>query len=122
MKKYIPIIAALLIFSCGGDSNKTTNSSDDKLSYVKKDLSTTPEEGGYGFEIIAKELGYQTSNLSDDDYKYFGSSKATKGGHLKHIRSRFPATMRILGQHYNYAENIDIIIPLCYQILVSISL
>ena len=119
MKKYIFIIATLLIFSCGGDANKTTNSNSDNLSYVKKDLTTTPEEGGYGFGKIAEQLGYETSKIPEDDYKYFGSPKAVKGGHLKHIRSRFPATMRILGQHYNYAENIDIIIPLCYQTLLG---
>ncbi len=51
MKKYIFIIATLLIFSCGGDANKTTNSNSDNLSYVKKDLTTTPEEGGSGFDI-----------------------------------------------------------------------
>tara|TARA_X000001036_G_scaffold414283_1_gene429330 strand:- start:6232 stop:8130 length:1899 start_codon:yes stop_codon:yes gene_type:complete len=119
MKKYILTIALLLIFSCGGDPNKNTKSVNNKISNVEKDLITSAKDGGYGFEKIAKDFGYVTSTFTQDDYKYFGSPEAKKGGHLRHIRSRFPATMRILGQHYNYAENIDILIPLCYQTLLS---
>ena len=119
MKKYITLILVLFIFSCGSNEKNITKKSFDKINIVQKDTQTSAEDGGYGFKDIYKDLGYETYVLPEEDYKYFGSSKAEKGGHLKHIRGRFPATMRVLGQHYNYAENIDIIIPLCYQTLLS---
>ncbi len=119
MKKYLLVILALLITACGGDKEKKSNNLFEDYTLVPKDTQTRPEEGGYGFENIYKELGYETYIFSDEDYKYYGSPKAQKGGHIKHIRSRFPATMRVLGQHYNYSENIDIIIPLCYQTLLG---
>ncbi|MFL3013929.1 MAG: ABC transporter substrate-binding protein [Candidatus Neomarinimicrobiota bacterium] len=119
MKKYVPLILVLFIFSCGGNEKNKSKQSFDKKSIVPKDTQTPAKDGGYGFEEIYKDLGYDTYILPEEDYKYFGSTEAVKGGHLKHIRGRFPATMRVLGQHYNYAENIDIIIPLCYQTLLG---
>ena len=119
MKKYVPLILVLFIFSCGGNKKNESKQSFDKKSIVPKDTQTSAKDGGYGFEEIYKDLGYETYILPEEDYKYFGSTEAVKGGHLKHIRGRFPATMRVLGQHYNYAENIDIIIPLCYQTLLG---
>ena len=119
MKKYVPLILVLFIFSCGGNKKNESKQSFDKKSIVPKDTQTSAKDGGYGFEEIYKDLGYETYILPEEDYKYFGSTEAVKGGHLKHIRGRFPATMRVLGQHYNYAENIDFIIPLCYQTLLG---
>ena len=101
-----------------GDKKIDNNKTPSIVNVVEKDISTPAKEGGYGFEDIYKTLGYETYEIKEDDLAFFGSPKAKKGGHLKHIRGRFPATMRVLGQHYNYAENIDIIIPLCYQTLL----
>ena len=117
MKKYISLLLVLFI-SCGGDKKINNNKTPSIVNVVEKDNSTPAKEGGYGFEDIYKTLGYETYEIKEDDLVFFGSPKAKKGGHLKHIRGRFPATMRVLGQHYNYAENIDIIIPLCYQTLL----
>ena len=117
MKKYISLLLVLFI-SCGGDRKNNNNKTPSIVNVVEKDNSTPAKEGGYGFEDIYKTLGYETYEIKEDDLAFFGSPKAKKGGHLKHIRGRFPATMRVLGQHYNYAENIDIIIPLCYQTLL----
>lgn len=117
MKKYISLLLVLFI-SCGEDKKIDNNKTPSIVNVVEKDFSTPAKEGGYGFEDIYKTLGYETYEIKEDDLVFFGSPKAKKGGHLKHIRGRFPATMRVLGQHYNYAENIDIIIPLCYQTLL----
>ena len=117
MKIYISLLLVLFI-SCGGDKKINNNKTPSIVNVVEKDNSTPAKEGGYGFEDIYKTLGYETYEIKEDDLVFFGSPKAKKGGHLKHIRGRFPATMRVLGQHYNYAENIDIIIPLCYQTLL----
>ena len=117
MKIYISLLLVLFI-SCGEDKKIDNNKTPSIVNVVEKDNSTPAKEGGYGFEDIYKTLGYETYEIKEDDLVFFGSPKAKKGGHLKHIRGRFPATMRVLGQHYNYAENIDIIIPLCYQTLL----
>ncbi|OUX31904.1 MAG: hypothetical protein CBE24_04375 [bacterium TMED264] len=120
MNNFLFIIFTLIFISCGGETKQTNNPSYESNTVAEKDNQTKPEEGGYGFEKIYSDLGYETYVLPSEDYKYFGSPDSEKGGHLKHIRGRFPATMRVLGQHYNYSENISIIIPLCYQTLLSL--
>lgn len=72
-----------------------------------KDTVTPSEEGGYGFEKLAAELGYETYEFTEDDMPYFGEPEATKGGELISIVSRFPATMRTEGQNSSYVENTD---------------
>ncbi|MFC1853491.1 ABC transporter substrate-binding protein [candidate division CSSED10-310 bacterium] len=70
-----------------------------------QDLETPAEQGGYGFEKLSAEQGYQTYVVPKDEYKYFGDSRALKGGILTSIVSRFPATMRTEGKNSNYREN-----------------
>jgi len=86
---------------------------------VPKDTVTKPEDGGYGFENIAASMDYETYVFTEEDYQYFGDPDAKKGGNLKFTSSRFPATMRVLGQHYNYTENYYVIGDLCYQGLIN---
>jgi len=83
-------------------------------------LSSTasPEQGGYGFENIAADLGYVTYEMKLEEQKYFGDPRAKKGGSFRYITSRFPATMRIEGQNANYVEN-STIASLCYESLVT---
>ena len=50
---------------------KSQQSSVSNLQSIEKDLSTAPENGGYGFEKIAKSLGYSTYTLSQDKHKTF---------------------------------------------------
>ncbi len=69
-----------------------------------EDTLTTPEEGGYGFEDIAEDLGYQTYIVPESDYKFFGDPRAIKGEQITRVMPRFPATMRAIGQHSNYTE------------------
>ena len=69
------------------------------------DPSVSAEDGGNGFEDIAEALGYQTANFTADDLKYFGDSKAVKGGTLRDNSTRYPATLRTLGKESNYVEN-----------------
>ena len=80
--------------------------------------SISPDDGGPGFEKIAKKLGYVTYEFSDDELKFFGDPRAIKGGALRHITSRFPATLRTEGQNANYVEN-STIASMCYQSLIS---
>lgn len=70
-----------------------------------KDTETPPEEGGYGFEALADSLGFVTHVFSEEELKFFGDPRATKGGMLTTITSRFPLTMRTEGQNSNYVEN-----------------
>ena len=67
--------------------------------------AVSPEDGGPGFEKIAKKLGYTTYEYTEKDMKFLGDPRAVKGGTLRHITSRFPATLRTDGQNANYVEN-----------------
>ena len=115
MKKITLIISAMILFSCGGGNDKSNTKTVTEYELVPKDTMTKPEDGGYGFENIAESMGFETYTFTEEDYKYFGHPDAEKGGNLKFTTSRFPATFRVLGQHYNYTENYYIIGALCYE-------
>ena len=95
LKTCLFIFSTLLFFSCGG--SKDSSQSNIKYEITPKDTLTKPEDGGYGFEDVAESMGFETYVFTEDDYKYFGDSRAKKGGNLKFTGSRFPATMRVLG-------------------------
>ena len=52
MKKYVPLILVLFIFSCGGNKKNESKQSFDKKSIIPKDTQTSAKDGGYGFEEI----------------------------------------------------------------------
>ena len=119
MNKYILIFTAFLFFSCGSD-NKEIKSITSQSDTVEKDTQTKPEEGGYGFEQIAEDMGYTTYEWNESvDKTFFGDPKASKGGTLNYIHSLFPRTMRVLGQNSSQVLNSRTILALCYQGLLS---
>ena len=118
MKNFITI-CILVFIGCGGDGEKQNTSNKIKKVISGKDLTTKPEDGGYGFEEISTSLGFETYQFTENDYKYFGDPAAKKGGNLKFTLSRFPATFRVIGQHHNYTENYYIIGDLCYEGLIG---
>ena len=119
MNKYILIFTAFLFFSCGSDT-KEVKSISSQSDTVEKDTQTKPEEGGYGFEQIAEDMGYTTYEWNESvDKTFFGDPKASKGGTLNYIHSLFPRTMRVLGQNSSQVLNSRTILALCYQGLLS---
>ena len=119
MNKYILIFTAFLFFSCGSDT-KEVKSITSQSDTVEKDTQTKPEEGGYGFEQIAEDMGYTTYEWNESvDKTFFGDPKASKGGTLNYIHSLFPRTMRVLGQNSSQVLNSRTILALCYQGLLS---
>ena len=114
---YIFALLSIVLFSCGG--GKDTSQALVSYDMVPKDTLTSPADGGYGFEEVAESMGFETYKFTDEDYKYYGSPDAKKGGHLKFTLSRFPATFRALGQYYNYTENYYIMNALCYESLLG---
>ena len=119
MNKYILIFTAFLFFSCGSDT-KEVKSMTSQSDTVEKDTQTKPEEGGYGFEQIAEDMGYTTYEWNESvDKTFFGDPKASKGGTLNYIHSLFPRTMRVLGQNSSQVLNSRTILALCYQGLLS---
>ena len=82
------------------------------------DPSISAEDGGNGFEEISETIGYHTAKFRDDDLKYFGDSKAVKGGTLRDKGTRYPATLRTFGKESNYVENTTIEY-LCYEPLLE---
>ena len=119
MNKYILILTTFLFFSCGSDT-KEVKSITTQSDTVEKDTQTKPEEGGYGFEQIAEDMGYTTYEWNESvDKTFFGDPKASKGGTLNYIHSLFPRTMRVLGQNSSQVLNSRTILALCYQGLLS---
>ena len=111
-------LMAMIVISCGSGETagvQTTGA----VGIAAKDIETPAEDGGYGFEEIAEELGYQTYVVKEDEAIFFGDPRAVKGGTLHHITPRFPATLRIEGQHSNYVEN-NTIGSLCYEGLLNV--
>ena len=83
------------------------------------DSSISAEDGGNGFENIAKSLGYTTLELTSEDEKFFGDPRAVKGGTFRDPGfGRYPANLRILGKEAGYVENITIE-KLCYESLLE---
>ena len=119
MKKISILAISLILMNCGSENNKSSSGSRGSYQLAPKDVSTPAEEGGYGFEKVAKGMGFVTYEYSEQDYQYYGSDSAKKGGHLKFTLGRFPATFRALGQYHNYTENYYILNALCYESLLS---
>jgi len=120
MRKYALIIIAMLFMACGGGENKNAKKGTVASNKTEKDLETKPEEGGYGFEDLADELGFETYAWSEEqDGTYFGDPRAKKGGMFNYIHSLFPRTMRIIGQNSSQVLNSMTISNLCYEGLLS---
>jgi len=108
----------MIIMSCGGGDNQTAGSNEAATEMAAKDMATPAEAGGYGFEDLAEDLGYDTYEMKPEEQVFFGDPRAKKGGLFRHITTRFPATMRTEGQNANYVEN-NTIAGLCYESLIG---
>ena len=72
MRYFIITLVTLVLIGCGGDSDQSVKK--EPISNAKmadKDLSTPAEQGGYGFEKIADELGFTTYEWSEKKDKTF---------------------------------------------------
>ncbi len=113
------ILALSLVFwSCGGGEKQAADNSTVSINIASKDMTTLAEDGGYGFEDLAAELGYVTYDMKPEEQIFFGDPRAKKGGMFRHITTRFPATMRTEGQNANYVEN-NTVSGLCYEGLIT---
>lgn len=104
---------------CGSGKEKAASKQTASTEIQSKDLTTSPEKGGYGFEKIAEELGYETYVWSENDGTFFGDPNAVKGGTLQYIHSSFPRTLRTIGQNSSQMINSRIIERLCYEALLG---
>jgi len=113
-------VTVFFFFNCGGNDSKNKVVKNSETFSYEKDLNTSPEDGGYGFESISEKLGYVTYEWSEEiDATFFGDPKAKKGGTLNYIHSLFPRTMRIIGQNSSQVLNSRTISALCYEGLLS---
>ncbi len=72
------------------------------------DPSVADSLGGNGFEKIADKMGFVTYVPKDDELKYFGDSRAVKGGEFRIVSEQFPATFRPEGQNSTSVYNQDV--------------
>jgi len=114
------VLFSLFVFQCGGGKeSETLADADNGKQITQTQTNDVPAEfGGAGFEDIAKDLGYTTYEFTEEDYFFYGDPRAVKGGTLRSITSRFPATLRTAGQNSSYVEN-STIEGLCYESLIS---
>ena len=120
MKNTLLSFITLMFISCGGGDNKSVSKKTPQPIRTNKDLTTSAEDGGYGFEDLASGLGYQTYKWDKKiDKTYFGDPKAKKGGTLNYIHSLFPRTMRVIGQNSSQVLNSRTIEALCYEGLLG---
>ena len=105
--------------SCGGGEKRSDVKSKKRTTVENIDKTTPADQGGYGFEDLAEELGYQTYIFSNKDGTFFGDPRAEKGGTLNYIHTNFPRTMRIIGQNSSQMINNRIIQALCYESLLD---
>ena len=120
MKNTLLLFITLMFISCGGGDNKSVLKKSPQPIRTNKDLTTSAEDGGYGFEDLASGLGYQTYKWDKKiDKTYFGDPKAKKGGTLNYIHSLFPRTMRVIGQNSSQVLNSRTIEALCYEGLLG---
>lgn len=112
------LTVSLVFWSCGGGEKQAADTEGADNSVITKDMTTSAEDGGYGFEKLAEDLGFVTYEMLPEEQIYFGDTRAKKGGTFRHITSRFPATMRTEGQNANYVEN-STISGLCYEGLIT---
>ncbi|MBL7052475.1 MAG: hypothetical protein ISS00_01875 [Candidatus Marinimicrobia bacterium] len=125
MNRKFSILTVIMIFSlfvlqCGGAEKSETSAHSDNGNHTKQVTTddVSAELGGAGFEEIAEDLGYTTYNFTEEDYFFYGDPRAVKGGTLRSITSRYPATLRTVGQNASYVEN-STIEGLCYESLIS---
>ena len=119
MRQIVLLFLLAFIIGCGGESESTKVSKSVSVS-TEKDTVTTPEDGGYGFEDLAENVGFQTYVWSEKkDGTYFGDPRAVKGGQLDYIHSLFPRTMRYYGQNGSQVLNAQAIFYLCYEALLE---
>jgi microcin C transport system substrate-binding protein len=82
------------------------------------DPSVPDSLGGNGFEKIADKMGFVTYTPKEDELKYFGDPRATKGGKITTIISRFPNNFLPYGRGSGYTEN-AIIAGFVYETLLG---
>ncbi len=110
------ILAFVVVaFGTGCRRGAASNTASDIKNVWKKydtppgaDPSVPDTLGGAGFEKIAEQLGYSTYVVKDDEMKYFGDSRAVKGGEITIGEMTFPTTFRPEGQHSSLVVNTEI--------------
>ncbi|MES2765764.1 MAG: ABC transporter substrate-binding protein [Bacteroidota bacterium] len=82
------------------------------------DKSVPADMGGEGFEAVAAAQSFVTSQAGVNDLKYFGDPRAKTGGSFKMTTTRFPISLRPIGQNSNYVEN-SMISSMVYETLLG---
>ena len=75
MRYFITTTVTLVLIGCGGGGDKSRKKESVSSSIMaEKDLSTPAEQGGYGFEKIADDLGFTTYEWSEEKDKTLPTS------------------------------------------------
>ncbi len=76
--------------------------------------------GGAGFEAIAADSGWQTTDLTPDQFRYIADTNAKKGGDITFAVPEYPATFRAYGKDEN-TQATRAIHGLVYESLLGIN-
>ncbi len=120
-KKFI--ISTLILFfilNCGGQEQKKIYKEFDTIEVLEQksgDESVSAYEGGEGFDLIAKRLGWQTN----DSPIIYGDENAIKGDTLHFLADEvFPNTIRAFGKETRSQLN-SVIEDLVYENLLTLN-
>lgn len=126
------LLSAMFLLVVSGCGKKTQEVTEDKSgpSYNTKlwkkfdnippgaDASVPDSLGGAGFEKLADKMGFVTFTPKEDELKYFGDSRAKKGGKITKVISRFPLNFLPFGRNSHLVEN-SIIEAFVYEPLLN---
>ena len=126
------LLSAFLIILLSGCGKKAQDPNADKTgpSYNTKlwkkfdnippgaDPSVADTLGGTGFEKVAEKMGFVTFTPKEEELKYFGDPRATKGGKITTIISRFPFNFLPFGRNSHLTEN-QIMTTFVYESLLG---
>ena len=120
-QKLISLILILFfIFNCGGGERKKIYKKFDTIEISEQknnNNSVSAYEGGEGFSVIAKRLGWQTNNSPI----IYGDKNAIKGDTLHFLADEvFPNTIRAFGKETRSQLN-NVIEDLVYENLLTLN-
>ena len=100
MRYFIITLVTLVLIGCGGGGDKSgKKESVSNAIMAEKDLLTPAEQGGYGFEKIADDLGFTTYEWSEEkDKTFFGDPRSKKGGQFTTLMATSPTPCAFMGK------------------------
>lgn len=104
----------------GGGASMAVTTEDTFKVPPGADPSVPADQGGKGFDDLSASQGWQTSTLSDEQFRLIADPNAKKGGMITFGVQEFPATFRQYGKDEN-SSTTRMINNLVYESLIGVN-